>query len=302
MNSQVLSFATRLILGALTVYTLVFFAFAVLPLDPVRSLLGPLADQQSVREMSERYGLDQPLAWRYFKSLGALLSGDFGISVVFGEPIGSLLFGKMAESLARFFVALALGAGLALIFAPRIVVRDIHWARYVLLAFSSTPAFVLMVLALVLLGALLPISPSRSPVTFELAAIVLAALYAASVIGLSLLDRLDFRVRRSRQADLLMLLRAPTQEMVEILLRGNLPGVLAVAANVSTGVLTTLTFAEFVFDLPGFSVTFIRACQRGDMAVVAFGSLALALILLVLQQSADIMARWVDRRLVSNRP
>ncbi len=279
------------------VYLVVFLAFAVLPVDPARAVLGPLADQRSVAALNARYGFDASLPERLFRATSQLLKGDFGVSVVFGEPVVPLAGRALATTLGRLALAVPLGAFVAIWLVPRIVSRGWRAARFVLLAMAAVPTFALLALLLMLFGALFGLTPSQARTFYEIVAVLVAAGVVTAAVSITLLDRLDFRSGRSRQADFLMLLGAPVDRMVAILMRGALPSAMAATANSVTAALTALTFAEFVFGLPGFSVMFMRACTNGDLAIVAFGSLILALILSVVQTTADLLAAHSDRRL-----
>ncbi|TMJ20508.1 MAG: ABC transporter permease [Alphaproteobacteria bacterium] len=287
----------RAIITALLVYLVVFLAFAVLPLNPARAVLGPLADESAVAALNARFGFDAPLHERLVLVASRMLQGDFGVSIVFGQPVVPLVAGALSTTLARLAVAVPLGSLAALWLVPRIVTNDWRAGRFGLVAAAAMPSFVLLALLLMVFGSFLAFAPSQARVLYEGLAIFVSALVVMASVSLILLDRLDFRADRSRQADFLMLMRAPADRMVSILMRGAMPSVLAATANSVAPALTALTFAEFVFGLPGFGVMFMRACDNGDLAIVAFGSLVLAVILTFVQGIADAVAARADRRL-----
>ena len=50
--------------------------------------------------MRERYGLDQPLYFQYYKWIaGIVMHGDFGISFELGKPVTELIWGRLGFSL-----------------------------------------------------------------------------------------------------------------------------------------------------------------------------------------------------------
>jgi len=287
----------RAIITAILVYSVVFLAFAVLPLDPARAVLGPLADERAVAAMNARFGFDAPLPERMMRVAARMLHGDFGVSVVFGQPVAPLIAQALSTTLARLAVAVPVGAMGAIWLVPRIVTRNWRAAKLALLAAAAVPSFVLLALLLMIFSSFLSLAPSQARVLYEGLAILVAALVVTAAVSITLLDRLDFRSGRSRQADFLMLLGAPVARMMAILIRGAMPSALAATANSVAPALTALTFAEFVFGLPGFAVMFMRACDNGDLAIVALGSLVLAGILAMVQGLADVAAARADRRL-----
>jgi peptide/nickel transport system permease protein len=282
-----------------SVYAIVFLSFAVLPVDPARSMLGPLASEEAVRQLSGELGLDRPVWERFFSALGRALHGDLGRSIYYARPVTAVLADTLGVTMFRFGLALLIGslAGGGAGFASAVLNRP--KARYVFAATNGLPAFVLMILLLWALVTLGRLSPRNAPVVYELAAVVCPALYAFGAVGLLVSSRLALGEGRNRQSDFLLLLRAPRIDASLILLRASLPAVLSVVANSATTVMTAVTFAEFTFALPGFAVIFIRSCERGDLALVAAGSLVLALTLLILQRVADWGSRRIDSRLSS---
>lgn len=287
----------RAVVTAVLVYFVVFIAFAVLPLDPARAVLGPVADERAVAALNARFGFDAPLPERALRVASQMLRGDFGVSIVFGRPVIPLVAEALSITLARLAIAVPIGAAAAMWLVRAAVTNDWRWCKLALAALASIPSFVILTLLLMIFGSLLAIAPSQGRGLYEGLAILVAAAIVAANVSVSLIDRVDFRSVRSRQADFLLLLRAPVHRMVVILMRGAWPSALAATANSVAPALTALTFAEFVFGLPGFAVMFMRACDNGDLAIVAFGSLVLALILALVQGVADAIAASADRRL-----
>lgn len=292
-----LRFGLRVVAASILVYAFVFLAFAVLPLDPARAVLGPMADTSAVEALNARYGFDRPVIERFVRVATGLLRGDFGVSITWGRPVGDLLASSLATTLARLLLALALGLALVRVLLPITVARDLNVVSAVWMAVAGVPGFIALVLTLAFFGSAFALPPSTNRWLYEALAVGWVAIFTSAMVGLSMRERLEFRQRRSRQAEFLLHLRAPPRELVQILLRGAWPTAFAATANAATGALTTLAFAEYVFGLPGFSITYFRACESGDVAVVCFGSLFLAWCLLAFHMCAEMAARWNDRRL-----
>ena len=73
----------RLGLALITLWILsliVFFAGQVLPGDPGRAILGPLADQSAVKQLDHQLGVDQPLLTQYWDWISGFVHGDMGTS------------------------------------------------------------------------------------------------------------------------------------------------------------------------------------------------------------------------------
>ena len=84
------------------VVTIVFF-LARLTGDPIALLGGEHMTAELEAELRARYGLDKPLGQQYVIYLGQLARGDFGTSIVSGEP-------ALAQVLERWPATLEIGA------------------------------------------------------------------------------------------------------------------------------------------------------------------------------------------------
>ena len=63
-------------------------------------------DQASIDNLRQRFGLDQPLYVQYFKWVGRLLVGDFGMSFEWRQPVSDLLWARMALTICLSFATL----------------------------------------------------------------------------------------------------------------------------------------------------------------------------------------------------
>lgn len=281
----------------LIVYTLVFFAVIVLPVDPVRDMLGPSASEAAVSELRDKLGMNRPILVRYFVTLGGFITGDLGDSVYYRQPVVEIVWSSMPATLARFFAALSLGtvagAALSLLMVSD---RSLRKLTFLFQLSFSIPAFVLMIVALVVASSVFGVAPSGQRMLYEAIGIAACALYSFGAVGAFLSERLRPGQELARRRDLLLMLRAPKMEVTLILLREAIPGMLAVVANSATAVMTAVTFSEYVFGLPGFAVVFIKSVERGDLFVVAFGSGVLAVLFIMIQFLADFLTRTIDAR------
>ncbi|MEV8438821.1 ABC transporter permease [Actinosynnema sp. NPDC051121] len=92
---------------------LVFIWLRSLPGGPSGALLGDKATPEKIEALNKVLGLDQPIFIQYFRFLGRILSGDFGSSLISGEPvvaeIGRALPATIELSLAALLFAVVLG-------------------------------------------------------------------------------------------------------------------------------------------------------------------------------------------------
>ena len=84
----------RLGLMVLTLFLLsliIFFAGQILPGDPGRATLGPLAAQSAVQALDHQLGVDRPLFTRYLTWLGGALHGNFGTSYEYQSAVAPFI-------------------------------------------------------------------------------------------------------------------------------------------------------------------------------------------------------------------
>src|SRR5210317_1940868 len=97
-----------------------FVSFLLIQLPPgtfadtvaAEMMEGASVNEDAIRAIEERYGLNQPLLVQYWKWIsGVILRGDFGQSFIWNRPVASLIWERLGYTLiltgsAFFFVIL----------------------------------------------------------------------------------------------------------------------------------------------------------------------------------------------------
>ena len=101
-----------------------FLSFVLIQLPPgdyVTTYIATLAasnevvDQNTAADLRNRFGLDQPMVVQYWKWISNIvLRGDFGLSFEWQQPVGDLIWERMALTLLLTFSALLVTWGIAL--------------------------------------------------------------------------------------------------------------------------------------------------------------------------------------------
>ncbi|MCW0216339.1 MAG: ABC transporter permease [Pseudonocardia sp.] len=110
------------IVPTLFVLSLLLFAWLrLLPGGPAAALLGDKATPEKIAELNRVLGLDQPIPLQYFRYLGRSLTGDFGNSLISGDPvideIGRALPATLELAVAALLIAVVLGIPLGYVAA-----------------------------------------------------------------------------------------------------------------------------------------------------------------------------------------
>jgi peptide/nickel transport system permease protein len=101
-----------------------FLSFVLIQLPPgdyVTTYIATLAasnevvDQNTAADLRNRFGLDQPMVVQYWKWISNIIfHGDFGLSFEWQQPVGDLIWERMALTLLLTFSALLVTWGVAL--------------------------------------------------------------------------------------------------------------------------------------------------------------------------------------------
>jgi len=134
-----------------------FLSFVLIQLPPgdyVTTYIATLAasneqiDQNTAADLRNRFGLDQPMIVQYWKWLSAIVfHGDFGLSFEWQQPVGDLIWERMALTLLLTFSALLVTWGIALPVGVFSAVKKYSIADYVVTFVSfvglAVPSFLL---------------------------------------------------------------------------------------------------------------------------------------------------------------
>jgi peptide/nickel transport system permease protein len=134
-----------------------FLSFVLIQLPPgdyVTTYIATLAasnevvDQNTAADLRNRFGLDQPMVVQYWKWISNIaLRGDFGLSFEWQQPVGDLIWERMALTLLLTLSALLLTWGIALPVGVFSAVKKYSVADYLVTGLSflglAIPSFLL---------------------------------------------------------------------------------------------------------------------------------------------------------------
>ena len=152
------------ILTLFIIFTIVFFVVRVIPGDPATAALGDYASKQAVEALREKMGLNDPLPVQYLRSLGDLLRGDFGESMITGLPVSEQVRYVLPYSLELAVFAILIGVAFGVPIGVYTAVKRNtivdHLGRIFSLTGLSVPAFYLAVLMMLIFAVKLDILPA----------------------------------------------------------------------------------------------------------------------------------------------
>jgi peptide/nickel transport system permease protein len=305
----------RLFLGVVTLWLvslLVFAATQLLPGDAARAALGTSADAELVESLRAEMGLNDPAAIQYMDWMGGLIRGDFGASLLSGEPVGAEIGRRLQNSLVLMTIATLVAMPLCvLIGAICAMKRDsfldkvVVWVSLVINAF---PDFVVGIFLVVLLGTTVstvfaPVAsfpPEDSPLqhldllVLPLATLIIVVLpYGIRLVRGTLIDVLESEyVRMAR-------LKGVGER--RILFKHALPNALVPFVQGSAILLAYLlggiVIIEYLFSYPGLGSGLTNAIRQRDIPVIQSAVLVLAASVVLFNLIADILSLYLSPRL-----
>jgi len=296
----------RLIQSALIllgVSFITFFLLYILPADPVRQIAGRSATPQTVENIRQQLGLDQPFVVQYWRYLSGLVQGDMGRSYLQKTEVAELIASRLPATLllmvAAIFCELLLGVTMGIVAAlTRGGLADQALMIGSFLAVSA-PQFVVSLLLLYVFAVKLGWFPIGGYGTF--AHLVLPAL-TLGLLGSGWYSRM---MRSSMidvlRADYIRTARAKGLGRSRVVLRHALPNaILPVIAMIGIDIgvfMGGIVVVESVFGWPGIGQLAWQAIQRVDIPIIMGVTLVSACAIVLGNLLADLITPLIDPRI-----
>ncbi|MBN9237627.1 MULTISPECIES: ABC transporter permease [Phyllobacteriaceae] len=315
MSSPILKLiAQRIALGILLLFAvsvLIFVGTQILPGDVAQSILGQSATAESLANLREALGLNDPAYIRYFKWLGGVLTGNLGTALSSGQDIASSIKGRLWNTLFLAFwaaavsVPLAIGLGLlAVRYRNGFVDKLISGLA---LASTSLPEFFIGYLLVYFFAVQWQIFPGISTVYDGMPFLERMKAIALPATALTLVV-LAHMMRMTRAAILNVMQSAyiETAELkglspFEIIRKHAFPNAIAPVVNVVMLNLAYLVVGvvvvEVIFVYPGMGQYLVDHVAKRDVPVVQAVGLIFAAVYITLNIIADIAAILANPRL-----
>ena len=302
-----LAYLTRRLLASalilLGVSFITYFLLFVLPADPVRQIAGRSATAETVQNIREQLGLDQPFVVQYARYLGNLLQGDLGRSYLQRTEVAELIWSRLPATLllmlGSILAELVIGLSMGVIAALR---RNTGTDQTLMIASFvgvSAPQFVVGLLLLYVFAVQLQWFPIGGYGTFahlvlpSLTMGILGAGWYARMMRSSMIDVL--------QADFIRTARAKGLGRARVILRHALPNaVLPIIAMIGIDIgifMGGIVVVESVFGWPGIGQLAWQAIQRVDIPIIMGVTLVSAVAIVLGNLLADLVAPLIDPRI-----
>ncbi len=283
------------------------------PGGPVAIYAGPDAGPEDLVRIARLLGTDQPLPLQYVKWIGGMVSGDWGRSFRYREPVAVVLGGRLPNTLQLMLAALILALVLAVPFGVIAAVSRRRWVQHQASLASmlgvSIPTFWLGMMVLLVFSVKLRWLPSGGMaaigVGFTLTnrlhhligpALVLSTLYIAAwsrYVRSSLLEVIHQDYIRTGRAKGLSEHRIIFRHALRNAL---LPLVTLIGLQAPTLVGGAI-ITETVFAWPGMGRLLAESLTSRDYPVLMASFMIMAALTVVGNLLADLAYGWIDPRI-----
>jgi peptide/nickel transport system permease protein len=304
----------RLGLAVVTLWLLsviVFFAGQVLPGDPGRAILGPLAAQSAVHALDQQLGVNQPLLTRYWSWITGVLHGNMGVSYQFRSPVAPFIGNALVNSVKLGGLAFIIVVPLSIIGG---VVAALNYGRVTDRVISVTglsattvPEFVSGIVLIVIFGVelkWLPVSASAgagASLGSQLDHLILPAIplvlilfgYIARMARAGTIEALQSDYART--ATLKGLKRSVV--IRRHILRNSLLPTITVIATQTGYLIGGLVVVETLFNYQGIGKLIFTAATAKDFPMLEAGVLTIGVVYMVATLIADVLYTVLNPRL-----
>jgi peptide/nickel transport system permease protein len=298
----------RSLIGVLTlllVSILVFAATQILPGNAASAVLLNTATPQRLHALEAQLHLNRPAVVQYWTWLTGILRGDFGTSLANGQPVGTLVGGRILNSavlvVAAGLIGTVLGVGLGVLAAAR---RDSvldHVLSVTALAITALPEFVVAVILVVVFAAVVwhlfpavsvftpgsaPWSDPRELVLPVATLVIVIVPYVFRMMRASMIDALE--------SDYVQMARLKGAQKWRVLLMHALPN--GIAPTIQVIGLNFLYLAggvvvvEYMFNYPGLGAALVSAVSDRDIPQIQLIVLVLAAFYVAVNILTDVVS------------
>ena len=310
----------RMFFLLLGVSLVTFMLVSVSPLDPLQTNVGQVAlgsmSQEQVEKLEAYWGMDTPPLQRYMGWLSDVVHGDLGMSLLYRQPVASIVGERLANSLWLLSFSWAFSGILGLLLGVIAGTLRGRWPdrliRGYCLLISSTPAFWLALLLLLIFSVWLgwlPIGLSV-PIGMEASAVTVAdrlrhAILPALTLSITGVANIAMHTREKMidvlETDYVLFAKAQGESTLSIVWRHGLRGVALPALTLQFASVSEIiggsVLVEQVFSYPGLGQAAVTAGLGSDLPLLLGITLLTSVIVFGGNLVADLLYGVVDPRI-----
>ena len=314
-------FLKRLLQSILVMLIVGFVSFSLFNFvgDPVHNMVGQEASEETREEIREKLGLNDPVYTQFFKFVGNVSNGDFGLSYELRRPVSLLILERLPATLELVLVSAFIAIFFGVFFGVYTAINREGFVSNLILISSllgvSLPTFVIGILFIYLFSVILGILPS-----FGRGEVVNFGFWSTGFLTLSGIKALILPSITLSLFQMTYIIRLVRAEMMEILQtdyikfararginnkvvnnrhalkNGLIPVITITGINVGTLIAFSI-ITETVFQWPGMGLLFINAVQFVDIPIMSAYLIMVAFLFVMINFIVDITYYFIDPRI-----
>ncbi len=300
----------------------IFSLLRIIPGDPVRIMVGPMASEQQVEEIARELGLRDPLPVQFGRYLVELSKGNLGKSFIKNKSGASSAGGRESQGLDNkanvldlivkavpYSLQLAgLGIAFALLFSIPLGIaaglRPTGWISKVSFGISSIfvslPNIWLAILLILIVSTKMKLLPAIGYKGFSytiLPAIVLAVELSAVILR-ALSSSVTANMQETYvQSGVVRGLSIGHMIRHHVLRNSAIPMLNLFGAQLGGLLLGSMFVVEYIFNYPGLGLLTINAVFQRDFPVIQGVAIVTTAVLVLINIIVDLISASIDRRL-----
>jgi peptide/nickel transport system permease protein len=298
------------------VTVIVFFAMRLLPGDPIIIYIGQSQQlstltEEGMEKLRHEFGLDKPIMVQYANWVSGVVRFDFGRSIFYHMPVGTLLWERYPVTLNLGLEAFVISAVLGIASGALAAVRRGGWGDRIITPLSyigiTVPIFWLGILMIYLFGLKfnwLPMIGYTSPFTdfwqhIRQAIMPVICLSIGALAGIARLQRSSM-LEVIRQDYIRTAWSKGLAERIIIMkhvLKNSLIPVITVLGLELGFIIGGSVIVETVFSIPGIGYLMVTSIFSQDYSVVQSCTFVFAVVVVLANLIVDISYGWLDPRI-----
>jgi len=307
----------RILFTLLTLFVVslgVFVLAQVIPGDLGRTMLGPYATPDQVAALNDELGLNRPVLERYGEWIGGFVTGDWGVSPVMGVSVTTVLFEALGKSLLLGAVAFAIAVPVSFILgtvaAKRPGTRTDKLINMLSVGASGVPDIVSGVVLISIFAVALRVFPSTAQTTdpnplTQIYYLLLPSLALAPTMVGYLARIVRENTRDVVQSDYVRtaVLKGIPRSIINRrhIQRNSIAPSLAVFGAQLAYLTTGIVAIERLFNYPGLGSVLFKATSSSDIVLLATGTMLAAVVMVIINFSADMSMILLNPKLRTAR-
>lgn len=310
----------RMILLLAAVSAAAFFLVSVSPIDPLQANIGQAAlgsmSAEQVAKLEEYWGVGVPPMKRFFSWASDFFRGDMGISLLYHQPVATVIAAKLENSLWLMALAWVISGVVGFVLGILSGVKKDTWIDRLIKGYSlliaSTPAFWLALVLLMIFAVWLQVLPIglSVPIGVEAAGVTFLdkirhAILPAMTLSITGISNMTLHTREKMieimESDYVLFARARGESLWSIVKNHGLRNVILPAITLQFGSISEIfggsVLVEQIFSYPGLGQAAVTAGTGSDVPLLLGITVISAAIVFGGNLAANILYGIVDPRI-----